>query len=1480
MADTLGPVSNVIAVADLFIKVGVQCSVYCSGLKNAPRDVRLILNEADRFTATLKGLEKLLINSSHSKKLSSLQNIIGIVEESRLQLQDLTAKLERGTKLQKITWPMRKEEVAGIIGRLEKYRAAIALDLQVDQTALLLNVHQEAILAKLKSAKGAAFDSPSHVNSSRCYPGTREGILERIQTWSTKQDGQCIFWLNGGAGTGKSTISRTVAQSFMDKGMLGASFFFKYGEADRGSMALFFPTIASQLVQMFPQIAPHVRAAIEADPTIHERSIKEQFDRLIAEPVKLASEASQLPTIVIVADALDECDNVEHVRLVIHLLSQARHSASVCLKFLVTSRPELAIRLGFADIGGNYEDLILHQVPSIIVKHDIALFLQHEFNVILQDYNKSVSSNRRLPLSWPGNEEFQQLVSMSVPLFIFAATACRFVRDRRIGGPKEQLMKILEQQTSHGLTSNLDATYLPIVNGLMAGLSATEKRHVCERFKHIVGSIVTLASPLCVPSLARLLNVPLDVIEDQLDFLHSVLYIPTDPQSPVRLLHLSFRDFLVDQEKSNLIERYPFWIDERKVHQQLATHCLELLLAEGTLKRNICGLNTPGAPRSEIDQRTIDAALPSEVQYACLYWVLHWKNSECRVEDGGLIDRFLNSHLLHWLETLGLIGHISECIRMINDLLSLVDPEKGVLTSAFLRDIRRIILSNCAIIDISPLQVYFSAIVFAPEQSIVKIKFRSELPVWLTVSPPVASKWDTCLQTLEGHRHAITSTAFSHDSKILASASYDKTIRIWDVITGICISTLKGHDSRVRSVAFSHNSKVLASASESDIRLWDAANGICTSVLIDHITGGYCIAFSHDSRMLASTSQDFTVKLWDVASGICISSLNGHSEGVCSIAFSHDSTTLVSVSRGAFIKLWDATTGGCKTTIKINSDAVGITAFSHDARILAAWQQDDSCIMLWNTADAECIATLHVHSKTVGSLCFSHDSKMLASASSQNDIKLWDIATSTCIATLKDHSRVIFSLHFSHDSKLLASAAFDNATIKLWDLEVDVNQIPLSTVNGDSIYGIKLIKGTKTLISESESESSERTIQLWDVTTVSHTATLTGGSAWPYSIAVAHNAKLLATTSISNGQIELWNIATGANIATIEGHNNSILSAEQRHDTNIDLMPSIIEIDGIRCIKVWRPSEDTYRQRADSYSVISAITFSQDSQLLASASAVDGIIKVWDIGSNACIATLTGHSSWVSQLFFLPQSDVLVSSSGDRTVKIWNIRTAICTATLEGQSDPSHKSIAFSHDYNMLASGIDDGSIKIWDICTGKCQIILPGSSQESVRGIAFSHSSALLASIASRPREGAYSYRDHPALEFWNISTGMCLATVDFTRSAAGYISFDEVGFCLSTNAGDYILNGTMISEDSGRNSLSPSVGDATISRRGIGLSEDSEWVMWDDDRLIWLPPAYRPSASAVIGTTLAIGCSLPNVVFMTISSSSLSNSETSSIP
>src|SRR5690606_32193566 len=139
--------------------------------------------------------------------------------------------------------------------------------------------------------------------------------------------------------------------------------------------------------------------------------------------------------------------------------------------------------------------------------------------------NKSVTPNRRLPPDWPGTESIQKLVDMAIPLFIYAATICRFIQDRRLGGPKDQLARVFNSQTYQ--RSNLGAVYGPILGQLLEGLNELEARDVAERFKYIVGSIVLLASPLSTSSLARLLGVPLEVVEDLLDLLHSVLSIPS-----------------------------------------------------------------------------------------------------------------------------------------------------------------------------------------------------------------------------------------------------------------------------------------------------------------------------------------------------------------------------------------------------------------------------------------------------------------------------------------------------------------------------------------------------------------------------------------------------------------------------------------------------------------------------------------------------------------------------------------------------------------------------------------------------------------------------------------------------------------------------------------------------------------------------------------------------------------------------------------
>lgn len=261
----------------------------------------------------------------------------------------------------------------------------------------------------------------------------------------------------------------------------------------------------------------------------------------------------------------------------------------------------------------------------------------------------------------------------------FAATVCRFIQDRRLGGPRDQLERILERQGDR--KSKLDATYLPVTDRLLAGLNESQKKEVVKRFKRIAGSIVILGSPLSSCSLAQLLDIPLDTIEDQLDYLHSVLRIPPDPDKPIQLLHLSFRDFLVDPEKGGKPEEFPFWIDEHRAHSQLALDCLRLLSTGTALKQDICNLKHPGTSRTEVDQKTIDACLPPEVQYACRYWVFHWKESKQAIQDNDQVHRFLTSHLLYWLEALSLLGNMSESLLMINDLVELLHVSQSMILS-------------------------------------------------------------------------------------------------------------------------------------------------------------------------------------------------------------------------------------------------------------------------------------------------------------------------------------------------------------------------------------------------------------------------------------------------------------------------------------------------------------------------------------------------------------------------------------------------------------------------------------------------------------------------------------------------------------------------------------------------------------------------------------------------------------------------------
>jgi hypothetical protein len=491
--------------------------------------------------------------------------------------------------------------------------------------------------------------------------------------WAEDPQCRCIFWLNGMAGTGKSTISRTVAQSFADKEDLSASFFFKRGERDRSNAALLFTTIAAQLVAKDPALAAYVRTAIDADPSIFGKVLREQFEKLIWEPLgNLKSDSNGPKRIVLVIDALDECERVDDIRVIIHLLTQAKTLSSVWLRVFVTSRPELPIRLGFNDIKGNYQDLVLHNIPKSIIEQDIAAFLDYKLTKIRNDHNGLSHDERQLQLDWPGPKAVQDLVQMAVPLFIFAATVCRFIEDQAWSDPAGQLAKVLEYQSriQQSEIDKLDATYRPILDRLLIGQTEAARRSLANEFQTVVGSIVLLAEPLSTSSLGRLLDIPRSTIDRRLESLHSVLDVPASTESPVRMFHLSFRDFLVDPDQRGI---NTFWIDESATHGRIAARCLTLLGSSGHLRKDICDLKMPGTARLEIKPAVIDSYLPADVRYACLYWVYHLEQSNARVTDSHQAYLFLKLHFLHWLEALSLLGKISESIDIIKRLQALIN---------------------------------------------------------------------------------------------------------------------------------------------------------------------------------------------------------------------------------------------------------------------------------------------------------------------------------------------------------------------------------------------------------------------------------------------------------------------------------------------------------------------------------------------------------------------------------------------------------------------------------------------------------------------------------------------------------------------------------------------------------------------------------------------------------------------------------------
>ncbi|KAK6541458.1 hypothetical protein TWF694_007268 [Orbilia ellipsospora] len=1363
--EAVGAASSILAIVEIGGKIGLLCAKYISEVRDAKQDAERIQKETQIFNTLLNEVEDLL-NGPFAAKLRASQSLNEALRDSKNVLERLQSELEQGLlqpdnekskrpsffksvtkgfKSGSLKWPFKKKDVEKILGNLRALQSTITLALQIDNFSMVAVRDQRINLEKLPIVRAAIFGSLEDQHEPLCLPDTRTEVLKSIEEWTTRPKGQDtgIFWLRGIAGTGKSTIARSVASHLKGKDHLGASFFFKKSLAQRNSGSKVIPTFAYSLAQHVPNLAPYMNAAIDEDPDVFGKAYKEQFEKLIYQPFS-RMETKHASTVVIVMDALDECEKEEDIILIISCLGRLKDLRSVDLRLFLTSRPEFGLVSGFQQLekdGIRTHDLVLHEVAQDTVNRDISIFLKLRFAEIQSNHSS------KLPGSWPGQDIIQQLVKLAEPLFISAATICRFVDDKHFS-PAKRLDTILK--SPHKAASSVYQIYLTVFSQIVAGLEEMDhedKEIVLEETNIIVSTIVMLEAPIPRVSLSELIGMEDEVVHYRLKPLQSILRIPTDPDLPVQTFHLSFRDFLVDSQNKS-----EFSVNEKEVHGRIAEQCIELL--SKFLKTNICGLVSPGTFASDINAITVQQYFSPELAYACQYWAHHFTKSKNGLEKGGIVDKFLREHLLHWLEATSILGISSNNITVINDLQSLAsDDQKPDSVSQFLQDISRFIAYNQAVITEAPLQVYCSALLFSPEESIVKTIFSSKYRGWIKTAPSVAENWSALRQTLEGHSSWVNSVAFSPDKKRLASASSDSTIKIWDVVSGMLKQTLDCGGQEVSLLAFSPDGKYLASASDDTIRIWDAQSGIlqyersettlssiskllvfsrdsellvwgvdCTVYIYDPVgvkpvqiledkeeLGYFLVRCSSDCRRIATINSILAIKIWDSISGAVLKEFapsRGDDAFFKFVVFSSDDKIVALMKKDGEIQTWDAKSLNLISRVKSNVNYLGgpSSNFGEKETSLPLIEKQESIGIF----DSE-LSKLTVALKLVGTGHGRIDNAVVSPAGdlladiSGKRIRLWDLTSGRLLEVLEGHSHGIESLDFSPDGNYLASGSMDR-TVRLWAVGSKLSQKRTHTYpkHQAHVNFIKVSGDERWLASDSTLDG----MKIWDISSVVpqllRTSSLSVRSSF---ISKAADGKLLGISSDNAyAALTVRDLETGALLQSLEEENTKV-------DTSPPfLKPGAWSYDDKRfavsfddcTIILWtlNPSRDqdprlyipTRKLEADK-ALVKTLTFSWDGLTLASAHE-DRKIRVWDVESGKLIRMIeTGSPIFI--IAFSPNSKWLATCGfSEKCVKIWDAESG----TLVKEMEASTHDIYFSKGGEFLET--ETGHLDIRDLST------------------------------------------------------------------------------------------------------------------------------------------------------------------------------------
>ena len=471
--------------------------------------------------------------------------------------------------------------------------------------------------------------------------------MKEIECWAKDPKKPPVFWLNGLAGTGKTTIAKSIAERMFADGCLGASFFCSRDFEDRSNLNLIFPTLAFQLAQKYSEFRSSLIRLLQSDPDITYESLQSQMQKLLVGPLQYAGIST-----VIVIDALDECkDEGDQSAILVALAELVSEIPGV--KFFITGRPETHI------VGGvrgalpkeSTDIFILHEVRRYTVDNDIRRFLESE-----------LSKLPRRPQGWPTGAQLDSLCQRAAGFFVYAIATVNFLK-HKFRCPSKRLdiiMKSPESTTHEGQVGlkaygSLDSLYMSILQTAFLEKDLDDDTMI----RSILGAVILVINPLSPSSIATLVGIECGEVLPLLESIQSLLALHDDTNHPIQSFHKSFPDFITDATRCN---DHRFYISPDH-HTKLLLHCLDLM--GKTLEKNMYSLPYY-ALNSEVEnlpKKIKESSVCGALEYACRSWYNHLLARKPEDEVANVVSalhHFLEKKFLFWLEVLSVLGVLGD----------------------------------------------------------------------------------------------------------------------------------------------------------------------------------------------------------------------------------------------------------------------------------------------------------------------------------------------------------------------------------------------------------------------------------------------------------------------------------------------------------------------------------------------------------------------------------------------------------------------------------------------------------------------------------------------------------------------------------------------------------------------------------------------------------------------------------------------------